>query len=55
LLPSKDSDLILILKGDLIEISPTEQAEGNWVKVKITKYKEHPCASGLNLEELIEE
>ena len=54
-LPSKDSDLILTFKGDLFEIKPTAQAEGNWVKVKVIKYKEHPCVSELNQEELIEE
>ncbi len=53
-LPSKNSDLILTLKGDLFEITPTEQALGNWVKVNVTKYKEHPCSSDLSQEELIE-
>ena len=53
-LPSKNSDLILTLKGDLFEITPTDQSEGNWVKVKVMKYKEHPCVSDLNQEELIE-
>lgn len=55
LLPSKDSDVIVILKGDLYEIIPTEQSQTNWVKVKVKKYKEHPCESGLNEDELIEE
>ena len=54
-LPSTDSDLILTFNGDLFEIAPTEQAEGNWVKVKVIKYKEHPCLSELNQEELIEQ
>jgi hypothetical protein len=54
-LPSKDSDIILTLKGDLIEITPTEQTEDNWVKVKVIKYKEHPCIGELSPEELIEE
>jgi hypothetical protein len=54
-LPSKDSDLILTFNGDLFEIIPTEQTEGNWVKVKVIKYKEHPCISELNQNELIEE
>lgn len=55
LLPSKDSDLILTFNGDLFEIKPTAQAEGNWVKVEVIKYKEHPCVSDLNQNELIEE
>ena len=55
LLPSKDSDVIVTLKGDLLEITPTEQIEGNWVKVKVTKYKEHPCVSALDPKELVED
>ncbi len=55
LLPSKDSDVVLTLKGDLLEITPTEETEGNWVKVNVIKYKEHPCVSELNQEELIED
>ena len=54
-LPSTDSELILTFKGDLFEITPTEQDEGNWVKVKVIKYKEHPCESGLSQNELAEE
>jgi hypothetical protein len=54
-LPSKDSDIILTFKGDLFEITPTEQSEGNWVKVKVINYIEHPCVSGMNQDELIEE
>lgn len=54
-LPSKDSDLILTLRGDLFEITPTEQSERNWVRVKVRKYIEHPCVSGMNQDELIEE
>ena len=54
MLPSKESDVVLTLKGDLFEITPTEQTVNNWVKVKVIKYKEHPCVSELNQNDLIE-
>lgn len=41
--PSVDSNVILTLKGDLFEITPTKEVKGLWCKVKVTQYREHPC------------
>lgn len=49
--PSKQSELILILKGDLMEIKLTKEIKGLWCKVIVTKYSDHPCASKGNFDE----
>ncbi len=41
--PSTTSDIILTLKGDLFDITPTQEVKGLWCKVKVTEYREHPC------------
>jgi hypothetical protein len=52
--PNQHSELIATLKGHLFEISPLDQHEGSWTKVKVKKYKEHPCESSLTQDEMIE-
>jgi hypothetical protein len=52
--PSIESELLLTIKGDLFEIVPTSEFIGNWVKIKINKYTQHPCESMLQQDELIE-
>src|SRR5690606_40358846 len=49
--PSVNGKVLKKLKGDLFEITPTTQSKGLWVKVKVKKYKEHPCTSDLRSEE----
>lgn len=51
--PSAGAAKILTLKGDLFEITPTKEHKGNWTRVKIKKYKQHPC-EGLSEEENLE-
>jgi len=50
--PSEQSELVLTLKGDLLEIKLTEETKGFWCKVIVTKYSEHPCASKGNFDEI---
>jgi hypothetical protein len=50
--PSEQSELILILKGDLLEIKITQETKGLWCKVIVTKYSDHPCTSKGNFDEI---
>jgi len=50
--PSENSELILVLKGDLLEIKLTDEVKGLWCKVIVTKYSDHPCSSKGNFEEI---
>lgn len=50
--PSKQSKVILTLKGDLLEIKLTHETKGLWCKVKVTAYSEHPCASKGNFADI---
>ncbi|MBU2906337.1 hypothetical protein KO529_16195 [Arenibacter algicola] len=50
--PSENSELILDLKGDLLEIKLTQEVKGLWCKVIVTKYSDHPCSSKGNFEEI---
>ena len=52
--PSLNSKTIKTLKGDLFEITPTDQTKGNWTKVKVKKHKKHPCVSDFKEKENIE-
>lgn len=52
--PNSDSEVIGSCRGDLFEIKLTKEFSGNWGKVKITKYKEHPCQTDLEEKENIE-
>jgi hypothetical protein len=52
--PTIESETLLTLSGDLYEITPTTESNGNWIKVSVKKYKEHQCLSELINEENIE-
>ncbi|RNI23717.1 hypothetical protein [Rufibacter latericius] len=52
--PSVNGKVLKKLKGDLFEITPTTQSKGLWVKVKVKKYKEHPCTSDLGKKEIVD-
>jgi hypothetical protein len=52
--PNSNSEIIGSVRGDLFEIKLTNQTVGQWCKVKITKYKEHPCGTDLSEKENIE-
>ena len=47
--PSTDFKKIATMKGDLWGIKPTKETNGNWCKVTVTHYREHPCSGGENL------
>lgn len=47
--PSSDSKIIARLKGDLWGLTPTNETNGNWCKVTVTHYREHPCSGNDNL------
>ena len=53
-LPSQNSKTIKILKGDLFEITPTDETKGIWTKVKVKKHKKHPCVADFEEKENIE-
>ena len=50
--PSIQSEVILTLKGDLLEIKLTKEIKGLWCKVDVTAYTEHPCASKGNFTDI---
>ena len=52
--PSLNSKTLKTLSGDLFEITPTNKTKGNWTKVKVKKYKKHPCVSDFEEKENIE-
>ena len=52
--PTKEARIIKTLRGDLYEISPTNEHNGLWTKVKIVKRKEHPCETTLTEKDNIE-
>ena len=52
--PDISSEIIGSVRGDLFEIKLTGEVLGQWAKVKITKYKEHPCNTELSEIENIE-
>lgn len=52
--PTRDAKVLKILRGDLFEIQLQKEAQGNWNKVKVIKYQEHPCKGNLSKEENIE-
>jgi len=54
--PNTNSKIIKTLRGDLNQISPTNEHIGLWTKVKVIINKEHPCGTDLTEEEnVIEE
>lgn len=52
--PSYNSVTKATLHGDLFEITPQNNSKGNWTKVKIRKYREHPCGTDLDDKDNIE-
>ena len=52
--PNVTSEIIGSVRGDLFEINLTTNINGKWCRVKITKYKEHPCNSELSDDQNIE-
>lgn len=49
--PNSNSDVIRNIRGDLFEIKLTEKISGQWCKVIITQYQEHPCETELKEQE----
>lgn len=47
--PSVDQNKIVTLKGDLFGITLTTEKKGKWSKVKVKKYRKHPCSGEDNL------
>jgi hypothetical protein len=52
--PTDNSVTKETLQGDLYKITPTKETKGNWTKVKVKKYKEHPCGTDLDDKDNIE-
>ncbi len=52
--PLKSAKVLKTLRGDLFEIKLQKEAQGNWNKVKVIKYQEHPCKGNLTNEKNIE-
>jgi hypothetical protein len=52
--PSDDSETKEFLQGDLFEIAARNQCKGDWTKVIVKKYREHPCETDLGDPENIE-
>jgi hypothetical protein len=52
--PDKNAKILKTLRGDLFEIELQPESNGNWNKVKVTKYHEHPCKGNLSKQENIE-
>lgn len=42
--PSTNFKKIITLKGNLFGIKLTKEKKGKWNKVKVTKYRKHPCS-----------
>lgn len=42
--PTINSDILVTLKGDLWEITPTNETKGLWCKVTVKEYREYPCS-----------
>ncbi|PIE84857.1 hypothetical protein CSA08_05020 [Candidatus Gracilibacteria bacterium] len=40
---------IITLRGDLYGIKLTNKRKGKWCKVKVTKYRKHPCTGESNI------
>ncbi|MHA7100512.1 hypothetical protein [Roseivirga pacifica] len=49
--PNINSEKIVTAKGDLYQITPLANNSGKWCKVKVTKYKKHPCSGEQDLIE----
>jgi hypothetical protein len=47
--PNPNAELLVTLKGNLWEITPTNESKGLWCKVTVKEYREHPCSGGEDL------
>jgi len=47
--PSTNYNKIITLKGDLFGITMTNETNGEWCKVNVNKYQNHPCNSDENI------
>lgn len=47
--PNTNSNIIATLKGDLWGISTSKETEGDWCRVTVTQYRQHPCSGESNL------
>ncbi|MEE9406955.1 MAG: SH3 domain-containing protein [Polaribacter sp.] len=52
--PNTTGKIIGSVKGELFEIKLTKNISGQWAKVMVTKYKEHPCNTELDEKANIE-
>jgi len=52
--PLKSAKILKTLRGNLFEIQLQTESQGNWNKVKVLKYQEHPCKGNLTKKENIE-
>lgn len=52
--PTTNAKILKTLRGNLFEIKLLPQIQGNWNKVKVIKYQEHPCKGNLTKKENIE-
>ena len=52
--PSTSEEKVKTLEGTNIEMTSTGEHKGQWSKVKVIKYKKHPCEGGEPGEENIE-
>lgn len=42
--PTPSAEILATLKGDLWEITPTNETKGLWCKVTVKQYRNHPCS-----------
>lgn len=52
--PNISSEIMGSVRGELFEIKLTSEVSGQWCKVKVTKYREHPCNTDLTEDKNIE-
>lgn len=47
--PTTNARILATLKGNLWEITPTNETEGLWCKVVVKQYRKHPCSGESDL------
>lgn len=52
--PNNQSEIIGSVKGDLFQLKLSKTIAGNWCRVEIIKYREHPCETNLEEKDNIE-
>ena len=45
-LPSLDSQILTLMRGNLYDLTPTGAQSGNWIEADVKRYTSHPCAGG---------